>query len=305
MTPRRIGLKLFLSPDPGAALDLHPFIGIFHGFIRDARVEGLLIDVADYAHVPNGPGVMLIGHEVDYGMDLGEGRAGLLIVRKHYGDMALAEVLEDTLRKTLVAAQALEAEGSVGLSFELDSFELRLIDRLAAPNTEETFRSIRDEIGAVLDRVFAPGKTTLDPLADDPRKPLTLRARIEGCDLDLSERIERLGGAVLSEKGDFGISVWDLKKLRDDGADFVLIDVREPHEYESANLGGRLIPLGSLPERLEELDKSARIIVHCEVGMRGGRAVETLRDAGFADAWNLRGGLNAWVERIDPSLRES
>ena len=69
MNPLRIAIKLFVAPDPTVPVDLEPFTPLFHEFIQKASVPGLLIDVADYAHVPNGPGIILIGNEVDYGID--------------------------------------------------------------------------------------------------------------------------------------------------------------------------------------------------------------------------------------------
>lgn len=98
------------------------------------------------------------------------------------------------------------------------------------------------------------------------------------------------------------IDVEDLKKLRDDGADFTLIDVREPHEYEICNLDGELIPLGTLAEKIPELDPAAHVVVHCRSGGRSAKAVQLLRGKGFANAWNVAGGILAWIDRIDPSL---
>ena len=98
------------------------------------------------------------------------------------------------------------------------------------------------------------------------------------------------------------ISVEELKRLRDERVDFTLLDVREPHEYEICHLGGKLIPLASLAGHLDELDRSAHIVVHCRSGGRSANAVKAMRDAGFANAWNVNGGILAWIERIDPSL---
>ncbi len=97
------------------------------------------------------------------------------------------------------------------------------------------------------------------------------------------------------------ISVEDLRKLRDEGADFVLVDVREPKEYETSQIGGQLIPLGQLEQRLDEIDRDAHVVVHCRSGGRSAKAVQVLRAAGFSNAWNVNGGLLAWIERIDPS----
>ncbi len=82
-----------------------------------------------------------------------------------------------------------------------------------------------------------------------------------------------------------------------------LIDVREPFEAEIARIdGARLIPLGELPARLDELDRGREIVVHCRSGIRSARAVRTLLDAGFPRVWNLRGGILAWAEEIEPDL---
>jgi sulfur-carrier protein adenylyltransferase/sulfurtransferase len=106
----------------------------------------------------------------------------------------------------------------------------------------------------------------------------------------------------MPQQSPWDISVEDLKKLRDEGAEFVLVDVREPHEYEICHLDGRLIPLGSLPGRLDELDRDVHIVVHCRSGGRSAKAVQAMRAAGFSNAWNVQGGILAWIERVDPSL---
>src|SRR3712207_9124463 len=81
-----------------------------------------------------------------------------------------------------------------------------------------------------------------------------------------------------------------------------VLDVREPHEYEVANIGARLIPLGELPERLVELGKDETLAVHCKTGGRSARAVQLLKEAGFQDVYNVKGGITAWSEEIDPSV---
>jgi molybdopterin/thiamine biosynthesis adenylyltransferase/rhodanese-related sulfurtransferase len=95
------------------------------------------------------------------------------------------------------------------------------------------------------------------------------------------------------------ISVEELKEKLDEVS---VLDVREPHEYEVANIGARLIPLGELPERLIELDQNETLAVHCKTGGRSARAVKLLREAGFENVYNVRGGITAWSEEIDPSV---
>jgi adenylyltransferase/sulfurtransferase len=99
------------------------------------------------------------------------------------------------------------------------------------------------------------------------------------------------------------ISVEELKRRRDAGEALLLLDVREPQEYEIARIDGAvLIPLGQLPERLAELEGAEEIVVQCHSGMRSARAVQFLRQNGIGNAVNLAGGIEAWSERIDPSV---
>ena len=93
-----------------------------------------------------------------------------------------------------------------------------------------------------------------------------------------------------------------LKDELDGGADIYLLDVREPHEYAICRLSENLIPLGQLHERLHELDTSREIVAYCKVGARSAQAVEFLRRVGFKKVRNLKGGINAWAEQVDPSI---
>ena len=87
------------------------------------------------------------------------------------------------------------------------------------------------------------------------------------------------------------------------GDDIDLIDVREPHELNIAQIPNvRLIPLGTLAEALPTLDSSREAVVICRTGARSGRAVQQLRAAGFAKVWNLAGGIHRWADEVDPSL---
>ena len=88
----------------------------------------------------------------------------------------------------------------------------------------------------------------------------------------------------------------------DKGQQFQLVDVREPYEYEIANLGGVLIPLGNLEERLGEITSSEMVIVHCRSGARSARAIEKLTRLGFKNIFNLKGGILEWSDKIDPGI---
>ena len=105
-------------------------------------------------------------------------------------------------------------------------------------------------------------------------------------------------GAPLEET-----SVEGLKTRLDSEDDLLLLDVREPQEYQICAIpGSTLIPLGELPGRLAELEGRRNIVVHCKSGVRSAKAVKLLREAGFSDTVNLKGGILAWIDRVDPSL---
>jgi sulfur-carrier protein adenylyltransferase/sulfurtransferase len=95
----------------------------------------------------------------------------------------------------------------------------------------------------------------------------------------------------------------EVKSKIDRGDHFVLIDVREPHEYQICNIPqAKLIPLGDLPKRVNELDSADEIIAHCKSGMRSAKAVDFLKQAGFKKVRNMKGGILAWSDKVDPSV---
>ena len=98
-------------------------------------------------------------------------------------------------------------------------------------------------------------------------------------------------------------TVRELKTRLDQQESFLLLDVREPQEFEICRIPGSvLIPLGDLPSRLSELEGRDDMIVHCKSGVRSGKAVRLLREAGYSEARNLKGGILAWIDQIDPTL---
>ena len=95
----------------------------------------------------------------------------------------------------------------------------------------------------------------------------------------------------------------EVKTRIDRGDPFVLIDVREPHEYQICNIPyARLIPLGEVPKRVNELNSADEIVVHCKSGMRSAKAADFLRQAGFSKVKNMKGGILAWSEKVDPTV---
>ena len=98
------------------------------------------------------------------------------------------------------------------------------------------------------------------------------------------------------------ITARELKARQDRGEKIFILDVREPHEYQICNLSGKLIPLGELPRRVNELDSSVEMVVHCRSGKRSADAIHFLQTAGFKKLWNLKGGVLAWADEVDPSM---
>ncbi|MCX6292105.1 MAG: rhodanese-like domain-containing protein [Bacteroidetes bacterium] len=99
------------------------------------------------------------------------------------------------------------------------------------------------------------------------------------------------------------ITAQELKAKSDHKEDFQLIDVREPHEYEIVNLGGELIPVGSVLNEVDKISRDKTVVIHCRSGARSGAIINELeRRHGFTNLYNLKGGILAYAKEIDPSL---
>lgn len=100
------------------------------------------------------------------------------------------------------------------------------------------------------------------------------------------------------------ITATELKKRLDSGEDIQIIDVRQPDEFAFAKIEGtKLIPLGEVVSRMNEIDDSKETVVHCKMGGRSARAIEALQNAGFkGNLINLRGGITAWSNEVDPKV---
>jgi adenylyltransferase/sulfurtransferase len=100
------------------------------------------------------------------------------------------------------------------------------------------------------------------------------------------------------------MNVHELKQRLDAGEDLFILDVREPHEYQIANIGGTLIPMNDVPKRLAEIDPNREIIVQCRSGGRSQRVAEFLAKQGYSNVKNLAGGILAWADHIDPKVQK-
>jgi len=100
------------------------------------------------------------------------------------------------------------------------------------------------------------------------------------------------------------LSVRNLKQRIDAGEKLFIVDVREPFEYQIANIGGRLIPQNDVPSRLDEFPRDREIIVHCRSGVRSQRIAEFLSQNGYPTVVNLAGGILAWADEIDTKMQK-
>jgi adenylyltransferase/sulfurtransferase len=100
------------------------------------------------------------------------------------------------------------------------------------------------------------------------------------------------------------ITVKELKRRIDAGEDVQLIDVREPYEYQIAQIGGKLIPQNDVPQRLAEIDRDREVVVHCKSGGRSQRIAEFLKQSGYPRVANVAGGILAWSDEIDPKVQK-
>jgi molybdopterin/thiamine biosynthesis adenylyltransferase/rhodanese-related sulfurtransferase len=99
------------------------------------------------------------------------------------------------------------------------------------------------------------------------------------------------------------ITVQELEQMKESGADFQLIDVREPHEFDICDIGGELIPMGDIPANIDKISKDKKVVVHCRSGKRSGDVISYLeKNHHFENLYNLKGGILAWAREIDPEM---
>jgi hypothetical protein len=153
-----VNVKVF-AREP-SSIDLADTIPIFHRWIRDEVLDELVIDVADYRHVPAGPGVLLIGDEANYSLDCAFYRLGLLYNRKRPSDGIFADKLLKAFGCALLACRRLEDEAEFRgkLKFDAGQCEVILNDRLLAPNSERTWAALRPQFETFFDNLLGSGR---------------------------------------------------------------------------------------------------------------------------------------------------
>ncbi|REJ71064.1 MAG: hypothetical protein DWQ29_24310 [Planctomycetota bacterium] len=180
MTLQHVNVKLFFEGEPG--VDLRRFIDLFHEWIVREALDELLIDVADYRHVPDGPAVLLVGHEADYAIDRTNGEIGLLYNRKAPLEGSNTDRFLQALRAAARACLMLESEVE-GVRFSRSRFELLINDRALAPNTPESRAGFEAELTTFLRDVLGAGEFDLKG-PDDARRRVGAVAELKSA-LDL------------------------------------------------------------------------------------------------------------------------
>lgn len=174
MDLQKINVKIFSEPPDRAALT--DFIDLFHGWIQET--DGIYHDVADYSHMHDGPGILLVADSANVSIDEGDHRRGLLFSQKNPLDGSNREKLAAVLRAALEYCRRLENETRLkgSIKFLGNEVTFAINDRLRAPNTEDTFNQVRPDIEAVAQQLFGGAAFTLHRNADARKRfNVTLR----------------------------------------------------------------------------------------------------------------------------------
>ncbi len=177
MLAQQLSVKLF-AHDP-ASVNLAGFIPIFHRWIQESRLAGrLLIDVADYRHVANGPGIVLIAHEAHYALDAEHGPLGLQCARRRDEAGPLEEKLASGFRDTLTAARHLEEDPARPIRFDTGRARVAVLSRRFASGPE-AWEEARPAVEAFAARLYPDVPVRLEP-GSDPRAPFTVDIHAPG-----------------------------------------------------------------------------------------------------------------------------
>jgi len=169
MQLQHVNVKLLVkNPEE---VDLGPLIPVFHSWIQGQIMEELLLDVADYRHVPAGPGVVLIGHQANYSVDNTDEHLGVRYNRKAVVNGSNRDALRQAMRASLNACQRLETEPSLEgkLRFNGQEVELFINDRLLAPNRDAAREAFHSDFETFFEKLFRGGEYSLS-YTSEPRK---------------------------------------------------------------------------------------------------------------------------------------
>ena len=178
----RVCVKVYAHEGHDLGGEAALLVPIYHEWIRDGVLDLVMLDVADYSHVPDGPGMMLVTHELNFAMDRADGRLGLLAQRRiDFGGTGV-EAVEDTLARALDFAARLERDARVQgkLTFDPTSLRIEANDRLRAPNTDEGYESFEPVVREAVTGAFPGRAVTVSRVRNDPRDRLSVEVRVAG-----------------------------------------------------------------------------------------------------------------------------
>jgi hypothetical protein len=177
----RVCVKLYASEDSRIEDDAATFVPIFHEWIREGALDLVLLDVADYAHAPDSPGIMLVAHEVSFALDSADGRFGLLAQRRVPVEGDGSHAIGTTLRHAMRVAALLETDPRVvgRLAFDASLVRVESNDRLRVPNTAAGFRALEGAARTAVELVYGDRSMQVTRVDNDPRDRLALEVKVE------------------------------------------------------------------------------------------------------------------------------
>jgi len=187
MDIQRFGVKSFLSsPD---ALEIEEMMPLFQRWIQQTALPGMLIDAADYQHVPDGPGMLLLAHECDYAMDMRLGRPGMFYRHKRDLSGSLQEKFRTILSRHFASCKKLETDTE--LSHGTTELEIAVFDKINAPNQPETLELFKADLEAVLNEAYKGSSFEIAVKEQSPQDFFRLQVTVQDSP-DISTLAERL-----------------------------------------------------------------------------------------------------------------
>ncbi len=178
MDLQRINVKFFL--EKGMEIPLATFIPVFHRWIQEDKLEGLLVDVTEYTHVYQGPGVLLIAHEANYSLDEENGKRGFLYNQKKTPKRSVDDHLKTAFRRALTACLTLEKETELAgkIKFSPNHLQVFVNDRLEAPYSPESLGALEEILNPFLSQLYEGGKYLMLH-EKDPQKRTGFEIKVE------------------------------------------------------------------------------------------------------------------------------
>ncbi len=197
--PKRIALRFEIRTPESVDLDM--VTPVFHRWIQEQKLTPMMIDVADYKHVQEGPGIIMLGHTEDFGIDNGVSHGsdvqGFYYVRKHTrlsDTLPLRSRLQEIWDRALQTGAMLEEDSGLSLEINPARILLTIQDRLVYPFTREALTAVREEIAQFFTEVFGSGSVSLSHQEPDIRYPMTWQIAVDA-ELSLSDLLSNTGSA--------------------------------------------------------------------------------------------------------------